>query len=145
MISLLDHAALEDLPLTPPRRIRPGTMVQRWDDLAFISWSYAAADVARLLPPGLEVDTFDGVAWVSVVPFRPTGMTLYAPSEAPGRCCRISAQLRATRHCMPSQIPAAAQSRSTAQVLPMPHGSHSPPQSTSVSLPFFTLSVQRAT
>jgi len=72
VISLLDPAALEDLPRTPPRSIRPGTMVQRWDDLAFISWSYAAADVARLLPPGLEVDTFDGAAWVSVVPFRLT-------------------------------------------------------------------------
>jgi uncharacterized protein YqjF (DUF2071 family) len=62
----------EDLPLVPPRRIHPGTMVQRWDDLAFISWPYATGDVARLLPPGLEVDTFAGAAWVSVVPFRLT-------------------------------------------------------------------------
>lgn len=26
--------------------------------------------MARLLPPGLEADTFDGTAWVGVVPFR---------------------------------------------------------------------------
>jgi uncharacterized protein YqjF (DUF2071 family) len=47
-------------------------MVQRWEDLAFISWPYEVADVQRLLPSGLEVDTFDGSAWVSLVPFRLT-------------------------------------------------------------------------
>jgi uncharacterized protein YqjF (DUF2071 family) len=72
VISVLDAGAHEDLPLASPRRIRPGTMVQRWNDLAFISWPYVAADVERLLPPGLEVDTFDGAAWVSLVPFRLT-------------------------------------------------------------------------
>jgi uncharacterized protein YqjF (DUF2071 family) len=72
VIRVFDAASLDDLPLAPPRRIRPGTMVQRWDDLAFISWPYAVADVAPLLPAGLEVDTLDGAAWVSVVPFRLT-------------------------------------------------------------------------
>jgi uncharacterized protein len=67
-----DAGPLEDLAPTPPRRVNPATMVQRWDDLAFISWPYAAADVGRLLPPGLEVDTFDDAAWVSIVPFRLT-------------------------------------------------------------------------
>ena len=69
---VLDAASADDLPLAPPRRIRPGTMVQRWEDLAFISWPFAAADVERLLPNGLEVDTFGGAAWVSLVPFRLT-------------------------------------------------------------------------
>ena len=46
-------------------------MAQRWHDLAFISWAYEAEQVRRLLPPGLEVDTFDGAAWVSLVPFQP--------------------------------------------------------------------------
>jgi uncharacterized protein YqjF (DUF2071 family) len=45
-------------------------MVQRWTDVSFISWPYAPPDVARLLPPGLEIDTFEGAAWVSLVPFR---------------------------------------------------------------------------
>ena len=67
---VLHGAPPEELSMTPPRRIRPGRMVQRWDDLSFISWPYAAADVARLLPDGLEVDTFDGAAWVSLVPYR---------------------------------------------------------------------------
>lgn len=62
--------SLQDLPVDPPQRISPGVMVQRWQDLAFLSWPYAVEDVQRLLPPGLEVDTFDGAAWVSLVPFR---------------------------------------------------------------------------
>ncbi|MBA3689996.1 MAG: DUF2071 domain-containing protein [Actinobacteria bacterium] len=63
---------LDDLPLRPPVRIRPGVMAQRWDDLAIISWAYEAEHVQRLLPLGLEVDTFDDAAWVSLVPFRLT-------------------------------------------------------------------------
>ncbi len=63
---------LEGLPLRSPVRIRAGVMAQRWDDLAFISWAYEAEHVQRLLPAGLEVDTFDDAAWVSLVPFRLT-------------------------------------------------------------------------
>jgi uncharacterized protein len=45
-------------------------MHQRWSALTFLHWPLEPADVARLLPPGLEVDTFDGAAWVGLVPFR---------------------------------------------------------------------------
>jgi uncharacterized protein YqjF (DUF2071 family) len=44
-------------------------MVQWWEDLTFIHWRYDAADVQRLLPPGLEVETMDGSGWVGLVPF----------------------------------------------------------------------------
>jgi uncharacterized protein len=44
-------------------------MAQRWNDLLFAHWPIPAGDMARLLPAGLEVDTFDGYAWVGVVPF----------------------------------------------------------------------------
>ncbi|MHB1022033.1 MAG: YqjF family protein [Acidobacteriaceae bacterium] len=45
------------------------SMTQRWNDLLFAHWPVPAAELAYLLPPGLEVDTFDGWAWVGVVPF----------------------------------------------------------------------------
>ena len=61
---------LDDLSLTAPTRIRRGVMAQRWDDLAFVSWPYPPAAVQRRLPDGLEADTFDGSAWLSIVPFR---------------------------------------------------------------------------
>ena len=44
-------------------------MVHWWDELTFVHWSYPPAVVQRLLPPGLEVETFDGRAWVGLVPF----------------------------------------------------------------------------
>jgi hypothetical protein len=44
-------------------------MAQRWNDLLFAHWPISASEMARLLPVGLEVDTFDGYAWVGVVPF----------------------------------------------------------------------------
>jgi uncharacterized protein len=47
----------------------PWVMTQRWNDLLFAHWPLPAADLTHLLPEGLAVDTFDGSAWVGVVPF----------------------------------------------------------------------------
>jgi uncharacterized protein YqjF (DUF2071 family) len=44
-------------------------MIQRWNDLLFAHWPVPAADIDKLLPRGLVADTFDGEAWVGVVPF----------------------------------------------------------------------------
>jgi hypothetical protein len=44
-------------------------MAQRWNDLLFAHWPVAVEAMTRLLPAGLEVDSFDGWAWVGVVPF----------------------------------------------------------------------------
>lgn len=37
--------------------------------MAFLHWSYDPGEVQRLLPRGLEVDVFDGKAWVGLTPF----------------------------------------------------------------------------
>lgn len=54
-----------------PRPLPPGrwAMTQRWNDLLFAHWPVAAGQVAPLLPKGLQVDTFQGAAWLGVVPF----------------------------------------------------------------------------
>jgi uncharacterized protein YqjF (DUF2071 family) len=44
-------------------------MRQIWRHLAFLHWPVARDAIAALLPPGLDVDTHDGVAYVGVVPF----------------------------------------------------------------------------
>ena len=44
-------------------------MVQQWRDLAYVHWRYPVDEVKALLPAGLEVDTFDGSAWVGLIPF----------------------------------------------------------------------------
>ena len=52
-------------PLAVPRPV----MRHRWELLTFLHWSYPAPTVQALLPPGLTVETFDGQAWVALVPF----------------------------------------------------------------------------
>ncbi|MCA9321408.1 MAG: DUF2071 domain-containing protein [Planctomycetes bacterium] len=52
---------------------------QRWDNLLFVHWSFDPALIQATLPDGVRVDTFDGRAWVGVVPFemrrvRPWGL-----------------------------------------------------------------------
>lgn len=42
---------------------------QRWSRLLFAHWPVPAAEVQAKLPQGLQVDTFDGWAWLGVVPF----------------------------------------------------------------------------
>jgi uncharacterized protein YqjF (DUF2071 family) len=44
-------------------------MTQRWNDLLFAHWPVPATALARLVPEGLQVDTFQGSAWLGVVPF----------------------------------------------------------------------------
>ena len=51
-------------------------MVQGWYDLASIHWRYDPAEVQALLPDGLAVDTFDGSAWVGLIPFAMRGIGL---------------------------------------------------------------------
>jgi uncharacterized protein len=45
-------------------------MIHRWEDMTFLHWRYEPAAIRPHLSPGLEVETFDGSAWVSVLPFR---------------------------------------------------------------------------
>ncbi|MCU1370202.1 MAG: hypothetical protein JWO77_1396 [Ilumatobacteraceae bacterium] len=53
-----------------PRSVRRAIMLQDWNDLASIHWRYDPADVQALLPDGFRADTFDGSAWVGVLPFH---------------------------------------------------------------------------
>jgi len=45
-------------------------MTMRWFDLAFLHWPVPAAALRPLVPAPLAVDTFEGTAWIGVVPFR---------------------------------------------------------------------------
>lgn len=44
-------------------------MYQRWEDLLFLHWSVSETEIAKTLPEGLHVDTFDGRAYLGLVPF----------------------------------------------------------------------------
>lgn len=45
-------------------------MRMSWLDLCFLNWPVNAAQLAATLPRGVTLDTFEGQAWLSVVPFR---------------------------------------------------------------------------
>lgn len=60
--------ALDYRPYPPPHT--PFVMHQTWQDLLFAHWRVPAQELSRVVPPSLPLDTFDGSAWVAVVPFR---------------------------------------------------------------------------
>jgi len=64
------HQILESTAHRPyPLPRRPWRLRQQWHDLLFAHWPIPATEIQRLLPPGLEADTFDGSAWIGVIPF----------------------------------------------------------------------------
>lgn len=57
----------------PEQRVRIPALYQAWTDVAFLHWGFDATLVQDALPNGLAVDTWQGRAWVSIVPFRAVG------------------------------------------------------------------------
>jgi uncharacterized protein YqjF (DUF2071 family) len=62
---------------------RPWIMAQSWHDLLFAHWPVSAAALRPHIPEGLEIDTFDGNAWIGIVPFRMTGVRLRGTPALP--------------------------------------------------------------
>jgi len=56
-----------------PRR-GPYPFRQGWRDLLFAHWPVAQHLVRDRLPPGLDLDVWNGSAWIGVVPFRLVGL-----------------------------------------------------------------------
>lgn len=46
-----------------------GALRMVWENLLFAHWPVPPDQVRPLLPKGVELDTFDGCAWIGVVPF----------------------------------------------------------------------------
>ena len=44
-------------------------MTQTWYQLLFAHWPIPAEVLRPLIPPCFDLDTFDGSAWIGVVPF----------------------------------------------------------------------------
>lgn len=81
MIGDFPHAILNETSHRPwPMPTGPWLMTQTWNDLLFAHWPVDGAALRALVPAGFEIDTFDGQAWVGVVPFH---MTNVAPRLVP--------------------------------------------------------------
>ena len=71
-----------------PLPARPWVMTMTWLDLLFAHWSVEPSVLRALVPGALELDTFEGEAFVGVVPFRmasvgPRGLG-WLPAALPG-------------------------------------------------------------
>ena len=53
-----------------PEPVRRAVMTNRWRWLTYLHWPFDPAVVQALLPAGLRVDTFEGRAWVGLIPFQ---------------------------------------------------------------------------
>lgn len=51
------------------RPVGAPVMRQSWAELLFLHWTWESGAIQRTLPRGLTVDTFEGQAWIGLVPF----------------------------------------------------------------------------
>ena len=68
--------------IAPTRRPDERTVMrQQWHHLLFLHWAVPAELLRPLIPAELEIDTFDGTAYVGLVPFTMTGVRpIWSPS-----------------------------------------------------------------
>jgi uncharacterized protein len=57
-------------PADAPPLPRPRLLRQSWLDLTFLHWAVDPASIAHFYPAGTRPDTFEGRAYVGLVPFR---------------------------------------------------------------------------
>jgi uncharacterized protein len=58
-------------------------MAQSWHDLLFAHWPVPESALRPHIPAGLAIDTFEGQAWLGVVPFRMSGVRLRGTPALP--------------------------------------------------------------
>src|SRR5260221_10378586 len=61
--------------VTPTQRPADRTVMRhRWAELLFLHWIVPQEQLRQVLPPGLELDTFEGNAYIGLIPFTMTGI-----------------------------------------------------------------------
>jgi uncharacterized protein len=62
---------------------RPWVMTQTWHDLLFAHWPIAVDRLRSLVPSSFELDLFEGVAWLGIVPFQMANVSLRGVPSMP--------------------------------------------------------------
>src|SRR5215208_3559497 len=78
----MQPADLAHRPWPPPQQ--PWVLAMHWHDLLFMHWPIESATIRRHIPATLTIDTFDGMAWIGVVPFRMQGVRPRLVPALPG-------------------------------------------------------------
>ena len=72
------------LGLKPLEQTRRPIMGMTWLDLAFLHWRVPVEQLEHTLPVGLKLQTFEGSAWLGVVPFRMANVRATGLPQVPG-------------------------------------------------------------
>jgi len=67
-----------------PLPSRRWVMGQTWESLVFAHWRVAVDELRPYIPADLEIEEFDGSAWLGIVPFRITGLRARGMVPLPG-------------------------------------------------------------
>lgn len=67
-LTTIDREAVRKRPRGWP------VMHQTWDKLLFLHWPIETDQLRPHIPPGLEIDTWKGTAWIGVTPFTIRGI-----------------------------------------------------------------------
>ncbi len=68
--------ALEPISIDPPFQVPRPVLRQSWLELTFLHWHFDPATIRPLIPAGLELDLWEGRAYVGLVPFIIDDITL---------------------------------------------------------------------
>ncbi len=80
MDAVTAQVAHRPYPLPPG----PWVMSQVWHDLLFMHWPVPAAELRQAMPHNLPLDTWNGQAYLAVVPFRMSGVRPRGLPAVPG-------------------------------------------------------------
>ena len=72
----------------------PWSIRQTWSDLLFAHWRVNGDRMREIVPEPLEIDTFDGDAWIGVVPFRMSGIRMRWFPPIPGATSTLELNVR---------------------------------------------------
>jgi uncharacterized protein YqjF (DUF2071 family) len=67
-----------------PPPTRPWSVRMVWHDLLFMHWRVELNRLRPFVPPALEIETFDGSAWLGVIPFAMSGVRHRVLPAIPG-------------------------------------------------------------
>ncbi|MBM7694645.1 uncharacterized protein YqjF (DUF2071 family) [Peribacillus deserti] len=68
-----------------PYPLPPSTwlMKQEWNDLLFLHWPVPVEILREKVPKRLDLDLFEGTAWITITPFKVTGMRFHGLPPIP--------------------------------------------------------------
>ncbi|HEU5397137.1 MAG TPA: DUF2071 domain-containing protein [Verrucomicrobiae bacterium] len=90
---VVDQAAMRERPPGNP------LLLQNWENLLFLHWPVDPEILRPKIPAPLELDLFDGQAWIGITPFAMTAVRLNSLPSIPGYDSFLELNVRTCVHC----------------------------------------------